>query len=90
MPEVLTMWKDHVATFSEKASKSLANPDDYKNLFPKFEQSLVDEANREGGGGGGVTPEAVKAKEVVEEEPVIEVTFWVERWLNSTHVFVMN
>ena len=42
------MWKDHVATFSEKASKSLANPEDYKNLFPNYDQSLLEEAERKG------------------------------------------
>ena len=46
--QVLTWWKDHVSTLSEKASKSLANPEEYKNLFPNFEQSLVEEAEREG------------------------------------------
>jgi len=48
LPQVLTWWKDHVATLSEKASKSLANPEEYKNLFPNYEQSLVEEAEREG------------------------------------------
>jgi len=48
LPQVLTWWKDHVSTLSEKASKSLANPEEYKNLFPNFEQSLVEEAEREG------------------------------------------
>ena len=46
--QVLTWWKDHVSTLSEKASKSLANPEEYKNLFPNFEQSLLEEAEREG------------------------------------------
>ena len=46
--QVLTWWKDHVSTLSEKASKSLANPEEYKNLFPNFEQSLVEEAERGG------------------------------------------
>jgi len=48
LPQVLTWWKDHVATLSEKASKSLANPEEYKNLFPNYEQSLVEEAERAG------------------------------------------
>jgi len=48
LPQVLTMWKDHVATLSEKASKSLANPEEYKNLFPNYDQSLVEEAERHG------------------------------------------
>ena len=42
------MWKDHVATLSEKASKSLANPEEYKNLFPNYDQSLLEEAERHG------------------------------------------
>ena len=42
------MWKDHVATLSEKASKSLANPEEYKNLFPNYDRSLLDEAERNG------------------------------------------
>merc|ERR550532_467738 len=48
LPQVLMMWKDHVATFSEKASKSLANPEEYKNLFPNYDRSLLDEAERNG------------------------------------------
>lgn len=43
VPEVLALWKDHVGTISEKASKSIANPVEYPNLFPGFAQVLKDQ-----------------------------------------------
>ena len=48
LTEVIAMWKGQVSTLSEKASKSLANPEEYKNLFPNYDQSLLDEAERDG------------------------------------------
>jgi len=62
LPQVLTWWKDHVATLSEKASKSLANPEEYKNLFPNYEQSLVEEAER-GGLSADVSSNCVSIRE---------------------------
>ncbi len=40
LKNVLPLWKEQVAKVSEKASKSLADPSEYGNLFPKFEESL--------------------------------------------------
>jgi len=48
LTEVIAMWKEQVSTLSEKASKSLANPEEYKNLFPNYDQSVLDEAERDG------------------------------------------
>ena len=35
---MVVKWKEHVGTLSEKASKSIANPAEYPNLFPGFQQ----------------------------------------------------
>ena len=69
VPDILAQWKDHVAQFSEKASKSLANPDDYRNLFPGYEQSLEEEAERREG--GGVARPKASAAPPVEQEPEV-------------------
>ncbi len=42
LPEVVAKWKEQVAQVSEKASKSLADPEGYPNLFPNFEIGAVD------------------------------------------------
>jgi len=37
---VLPMWKSELAKVNEKAAQSLADPENYQNLFPNFAQSL--------------------------------------------------
>lgn len=37
---VLPMWKEQLAKVSEKAGQSLADPNEYKNLFPNFNKTL--------------------------------------------------
>ena len=37
---VLPMWKSELARVNEKAAQSLADPENYQNLFPNFAQSL--------------------------------------------------
>lgn len=37
---VLPQWKEQLAKVSEKAGQSLADPTEYKNLFPRFVQTL--------------------------------------------------
>ncbi len=43
LPEVVSAWKDQVAQVSEKASKSLADPEGYPNPFPNFEPAEKEE-----------------------------------------------
>ena len=43
LQSMLGLWKTHVATISEKASQSLADPVEYGNLFPNFSSSLASE-----------------------------------------------
>lgn len=40
LPRALALWKEQVAKISEKASKSLADPEEYPNLFPNYKDSL--------------------------------------------------
>ena len=37
---VLPLWKEQLAKVSEKAGQSLADPNEYKNLFPNFNKTL--------------------------------------------------
>merc|ERR1711988_593589 len=37
---VLPQWKDQLTKVSEKAGQSLADPNEYKNLFSNFDQTL--------------------------------------------------
>lgn len=37
---VLPLWKSELAKVNEKAGQSLADPENYENLFPNFAQSL--------------------------------------------------
>ena len=39
--KVLPLWKNELGKVSEKAGQSLADPDNYANLFPNFSESLV-------------------------------------------------
>jgi coatomer subunit beta' len=41
---VLPQWKEQLAKVSEKAGQSLADPTEYKNLFPNFDKSLEAES----------------------------------------------
>lgn len=41
--KVLPQWKEQLAKVSEKAGQSLADPNEYKNLFPNFDQTLAAE-----------------------------------------------
>ena len=36
-------WKEQLAKVSEKAGQSLADPNEYKNLFPDFDKTLAAE-----------------------------------------------
>ena len=38
--KVLPQWKEQLAKVSEKAGQSLADPQEYTNLFPNFNKSL--------------------------------------------------
>merc|ERR1711881_44063 len=40
---VLPQWKEQLAKVSEKAGQSLADPNEYKNLFPDFDKTLAAE-----------------------------------------------
>jgi len=40
---VLSLWKTHLAATNKKASEGLADPNQYDNLFPGFNQSLLAE-----------------------------------------------
>ncbi len=42
LPEVVAKWKEQVGQVSEKASKSLADPEGYPNLFPNFDIGASD------------------------------------------------
>ena len=44
---VLPLWKSELAKVNEKAAQSLANPENYQNLFPNFAQSLEAQKNLE-------------------------------------------
>ena len=48
MSEILGLWKENIGTVSEKASRSLADPKEYPNLFPEYQASLDAEAARNG------------------------------------------
>ena len=37
---VLPLWKEQLTMVSEKAGQSLADPNEYKNLFPNFNKTL--------------------------------------------------
>ena len=37
---VLPLWKEQLTKVSEKAGQSLADPNEYKNLFPNFNKTL--------------------------------------------------
>ena len=39
--KVLPLWKAELGKVSEKAGQSLADPENYANLFPNFSESLV-------------------------------------------------
>merc|ERR1712012_1065476 len=41
--KVLPQWKEQLAKVSEKPGQSLADPNEYKNLFPNFDQTLATE-----------------------------------------------
>ena len=41
--KVLPQWKEQLAKVSEKAGQSLADPNEYKNLFPDFDKTLAAE-----------------------------------------------
>ncbi len=47
LTEVVAAWKDQVAQVSEKASKSLADPEGYPNLFPNFHSGKEEEEEEE-------------------------------------------
>ena len=44
---VLPLWKAELAKVNEKAAQSLADPENYPNLFPNFSQSLETQKNLE-------------------------------------------
>merc|ERR1711936_1532014 len=44
---VLPLWKAELAKVSEKAGQSLADPENYQNLFPNFAESLEAQKNLE-------------------------------------------
>ena len=44
---VLPLWKAELAKVSEKAGQSLADPENYQNLFPNFAESLGAQKNLE-------------------------------------------
>ena len=44
MGRVVELWRDDVKAVNEKAAEGLANPDDYPNMFPNLEDSLIAEA----------------------------------------------
>ena len=41
--KVLPQWKEQLAKVSEKAGQSLADPNEYKNLFPNFDKTIAAE-----------------------------------------------
>lgn len=43
MSYVVGLWKDSLSKTNIKASESLANPDEYENLFPNYQESLKTE-----------------------------------------------
>lgn len=43
--EIVQLWKEHVGKVSEKASKSIANPEEYPNLFPGFKVKKEEEVD---------------------------------------------
>jgi len=43
MSYVVGLWKDSLSKTNVKASESLANPDEYENLFPHYQESLKTE-----------------------------------------------
>ena len=45
--EVVGKWKEQVAQVNEKASKSLADPEGYPNLFPNFDLGDVKKEEEE-------------------------------------------
>lgn len=40
MSHVLSLWKTELGKINEKAGQSLADPEQYENLFPGFQESL--------------------------------------------------
>ncbi|KYQ88624.1 WD40 repeat-containing protein [Tieghemostelium lacteum] len=44
VPQMLSKWKENLKLISSKAAQALADPIDYPNLFPSYEQSLKAEA----------------------------------------------
>ena len=40
MPRIISLWKDSLAKISEKAAQSLADPMNYENLFPDYQDTL--------------------------------------------------
>lgn len=43
MSYVVELWKNSLSKTNVKASESLANPDEYENLFPHYQESLKTE-----------------------------------------------
>lgn len=43
MSYVVGLWKESLSKTNVKASESLANPDEYENLFPHYQESLKTE-----------------------------------------------
>ncbi len=48
--QVMDLWRQKVSLLSEKASKSLADPKDYPNLFPNYSDNLEQEKANYGNG----------------------------------------
>ena len=40
VPRIISLWKDSLAKISEKAAQSLADPINYENLFPDYQDTL--------------------------------------------------
>ena len=40
MPAIVQIWKEHLSKSNEKAAKSLANPEQYENLFPEYKDTI--------------------------------------------------
>jgi len=43
MSYIVGLWKNSLSKTNVKASESLANPDEYENLFPHYQESLMTE-----------------------------------------------
>ena len=65
--DIVGMWQSDLMKVNPKAAESLANPDEYPNLFPGWQEALEKERSLAGGAGAG-SPDTVFASMSLEDK----------------------